>query len=212
MTPREALGFKLAAGIAQLGLQVDVAAQQRLLDYIELLDKWNKVHNLTAVREAEEIVTLHLLDSLTVLPYVSGAKSMMDLGSGAGLPGIPVAITRAETKVTLLDSNQKKVAFMRQAKAELDLTNITVVGERAEDFRPEPGFDCVVSRAFGDLADFVQVGLHLVARGGTLLAMKGVYPYEELAKLPASVMLREVVPVALPFSKAKRHLVLMKAA
>lgn len=216
MSSRPELSHSLSAGAKTLGLALDDATNARLLDYIELIEKWNKVHNLTAVRELREMVTLHLLDSLTIASHVPHGARVIDVGSGAGLPGIPLAIARADTHVTLLDSNHKKAAFLRQAKGELRLDNVEVIADRVEDagrqMSAEKLFDVVVSRAFSDLPDFVAASRHLLAPQGTMLAMKGVYPYEELAKLPASVVLDKVLPLNLPGSDAQRHLVLMKAA
>jgi 16S rRNA (guanine527-N7)-methyltransferase len=202
----------LAAGVQELGLALSAAAQARLLDYVALLEKWNKVHNLTAVREPEMMVSQHLLDSLAVLPAVAARKTLLDVGSGGGLPGIPLALARADLAVTLLDSNHKKVAFLRQAKAELGLANVEVVCERVEAWRPADRFGAVVSRAFADLGEFAALAGHLVAPGGALLAMKGIYPYEELARLPADFRLHEVWPLKVPQLAAERHLVILQKA
>jgi 16S rRNA (guanine527-N7)-methyltransferase len=203
---------RLAEGLAQMGLALDAAAQARLVAYLRLIEKWNRVHNLTAVREPERMVVLHLLDSLSVLPHVADASALLDVGSGAGLPGIPIAIARPDLPVTLLDSSHKKATFLRQAKAELGLANVEVVCERVERWHPQARFDRVVSRAFAELSDFVSQAAHLVAPGGTLLAMKGVHPFEELAKLPPSHRVETVVALRVPTLEAQRHLVLLKAA
>lgn len=200
---------KLAQGIAELGLEIDAATQQKLLDYLALLEKWNKVHNLTAVRDPQEMVTLHLLDSLSVLPHIKSGR-LLDVGSGAGLPGIPLALVRPDLQVTSMDSSHKKASFQRQAKAALGLANFQVVCGRVEEFRPEHKFDMVISRAFSDLAEFIRLTRHLCAEDGVWLAMKGVYPHEELAQVqgPSS----EVVPLRVPGLEAQRHLVFLKAA
>ena len=203
------LRTQLSAGVDALGLALDATKQATLLAYIELLAKWNRVHNLTAVRELEQMVVVHLLDSLSLLPYVKDRANLVDVGSGAGLPGIPIAIARAELQITLLDSNHKKVAFLQQVKAELALTNLTIVCERAQTWHPQQTFDIVVSRAFADLADFARQARHLVAPGGQLLAMKGVYPYEEIAALPTGCELESVIELQVPTLSAKRHLVAM---
>lgn len=145
----------LAQGIAEAGLPIDEQKQQKLLAYLTLMQKWNKVHNLTAVRDPDEMVTLHLLDSLVVLPFID-AKNLLDVGSGAGLPGIPLAICLPNLKVTVIDSNQKKVSFMRQAKAELGIENLEVLGGRVEDVGTSRKFDIVISRAFSDLDLFIS--------------------------------------------------------
>jgi 16S rRNA (guanine527-N7)-methyltransferase len=206
------IGSQLEQGLSAMGIALDAAARAKLVAYLQLIAKWNKVHNLTAVREPAQMVVLHLLDSLSVLPHVAGAKTLLDVGTGAGLPGIPLAIARPDLAVTLLDSSHKKATFLRQAKAELALANVEVVCERVENWRPQAPFDAVVSRAFAELADFVVQAAHLVAPGGAMLAMKGVYPFEEIARLPATHRVENVVPLAVPTLEAQRHLVLLKAA
>jgi 16S rRNA (guanine527-N7)-methyltransferase len=202
----------ITEGLASLGLDLPPAAQARLAAYVRLLEKWNRVHNLTAVREPGRMVVLHLLDSLAVLPHVEAAKCLLDVGSGAGLPGIPMAIARPDLAVTLLDSSHKKAAFLEQAKAELGLANVDVVCERVERWNPGRRFDAVVSRAFAELSEFVAQAKHLVAPGGRLLAMKGVHPFEEIERLPASHRVASVVELNVPRLDAKRHLVLLEAA
>ncbi|MCM2327431.1 MAG: 16S rRNA (guanine(527)-N(7))-methyltransferase RsmG [Lysobacter sp.] len=203
---------RLAEGLAAMGLALDVPAQAKLAAYLRLIDKWNKVHNLTAVREPAQMVVLHLLDSLSVLPHVAGAKTLLDVGTGAGLPGIPLAIARPDLAVTLLDASHKKAAFLRQAKAELALANVEVACERVERWHPQAPFDVVVSRAFAELADFVAQAGHLVAPGGALLAMKGVHPFEEISRVPPSHRVESVVALAVPTLDAQRHLVRLEAA
>lgn len=199
-------------GLAALGLALGPPARAKLLAYLDLIGKWNRVHNLTAVRGPERMVVLHLLDSLAVLPHVAGAGTLLDVGTGAGLPGIPLAIARPDLAVTLLDASHKKATFLRQAKAELALANAEVACERVERWRPARGFDVVVSRAFAELADFVAQAGHLVAPGGVMLAMKGVHPFEEIAKVPPSHRVETVVELHVPALDAQRHLVLLKAA
>jgi 16S rRNA (guanine527-N7)-methyltransferase len=204
--------IRLAEGLAAMGAALDAAAQAKLVAYLRLIEKWNKVHNLTAVREPGQMVVLHLLDSLSVLPHVTGAKTLLDVGTGAGLPGIPLAIARPDLEVTLLDASHKKAAFLRQAKAELSLPNVRVACERVEKWQPAAPFDIIVSRAFSELADFVEQAGHLLAPGGTMLAMKGVHPFEEIAKLPSSHRVENVVELTVPTLDAQRHLILLKAA
>jgi 16S rRNA (guanine527-N7)-methyltransferase len=196
----------LDQGLDQLGLDVGDAKRQKLIDYIHLLVKWNKIHNLTAVRDPEEMITLHLLDSLAVMPHLQ-AKRLLDVGSGAGLPGIPLAICLPELQVTVMDSSQKKTSFMRQAKAELALDNLEVVCGRVEDYQPDAPFDTITSRAFSELALFVKLTNHLGAEGGQWLAMKGVYPQEELDKL--DIVPSKVLPLQVPGLQAQRHLVVL---
>lgn len=204
MSPQE----KLAQGLREMGLNLAPDVQQKLMDYLHLLVKWNKVHNLTAVRDIDEMVMLHLLDSLVVMPHIQEGN-LLDVGSGAGLPGIPLALARPDLKITLLDSNHKKSTFQRQAKAELGLGNLQVVCSRVEAFQPEQKFGQIVSRAFSDLAEFARLTSHLLADRGRWLAMKGVYPYDEIAQLQSVVV--DVVPLTVPGLEAQRHLVFMKA-
>lgn len=205
------LAEKLAQGIAALRLELSAEAQQRLLDYLALVRKWNKVYNLTAVREEEKMLSHHLLDSLAVVPHVC-APRMVDVGSGAGLPGIPLALALPHSRITLLEASHKKATFLRQALIELGLANAEVVCERAEAWHPQDAFDVVISRAFSGLPEFAATAGHLCAKGGMMAAMKGVYPHEELAQLPAAVRLRSVISLAVPGLDAERHLVLMEPA
>ena len=199
---------KLHQGLQAAELTLPEATCSKLLEYLALLQKWNKVHNLTAVREPEEMVTLHLLDSLSVMPHIKGER-LLDVGSGAGLPGIPLALCMPHLQVTVLDSSHKKTSFMRQAKAELGITNLEVVRGRAEAYRPSQLFDMVISRAFSDLAEFVNLTKHLGQPQALWLAMKGVYPYEELAQLQTEPV--RVVPLNVPGLNAQRHLVFLSS-
>jgi len=203
------LAEKLAAGLEQLGIPLGGEQQQRLLDYLVLLQKWNKVYNLTAVREPENMLYQHLLDSLAVLPHV-GAGHLLDVGSGAGLPGIPLAVANPALRVTLLDSNHKKTTFLRQACIELGLNNVAVACMRVDAFEPQQLFDAVISRAFSDLSEFVRLAARLSRPGGVLLAMKGIYPYDELAQLPAEFKQYEVVALNVPGLEVQRHLVILR--
>lgn len=198
---------QLARGLAALGLDLPPAAQEKLLAYAALLGKWNKVYNLTALRDEQQVVSHHLLDSLAVLPHLGGAKRLADIGSGGGLPGIPLAIARPDLQVALVESNQKKSAFQQQAKIELGLANVSAHCERVEAWQPEEKYDVVISRAFSDLAEFVKLSGHLLAEGGVLLAMKGVHPYEEIAQLPAGWRVADVTPLQVPGVEGARHLV-----
>lgn len=200
---------KLASGLAEMGVVADAATQQKLLDYIALLEKWNKVHNLTAVRDIADMVTLHLLDSLSVLPHIT-SDTLLDVGSGAGLPGIPLALLRPELRVTVMDSSHKKASFMRQAKAVLGLDNLQVICGRVEEYQPDAKFGTIISRAFSDLGEFLRLSRHLLVEDGVWLAMKGVHPYDELAQLQG--VTSEVLPLQVPGLEAQRHLVIMKAA
>ena len=193
----------LAQGIASMGLAVSDEAQQKLLAYLALLQKWNKVYNLTAVRDPLEMVTLHLLDSLSVLPFVN-SKNILDVGSGGGLPGIVLAICKPELQVTTIDTVQKKVIFMRQVKGELGLDNLTPVHARVENFKPNVPFEMVISRAFSEIALFVQLTKHLIAENGHWLAMKGIMPADELEGLPLKPA--QVIALKVAGLDAERHL------
>ena len=198
---------QLSRGLVALGLDLPPSAQEKLLAFAALLGKWNKVYNLTALRDEQQVVSHHLLDSLAVLPHLGNAKRLADIGSGGGLPGIPLAIARPELQVALVESNQKKSTFQQQAKIELGLANVSVHCERVEAWQPEEKCDVVVSRAFSDLAEFVRLSGHLLVEGGALLAMKGVHPYEEIAQLPAGWRVAEVIPLQVPGVEGARHLV-----
>ena len=193
---------QLAQGLAELGLDVPADIRAKLVDYLALIAKWNRVHNLTAVRETDKMVSMHLLDSLAVVPHLH-ANSVLDVGSGAGLPGIPLALMWPQAGVTLLDSNHKKAAFLRQAVIELGLKNTTVVCERVESWRPQEDFDLVISRAFSDLPEFLRLAGRLCRADGLIAAMKGVYPDEELAQLPRDFKLHSAVPPTDFMMKAK---------
>lgn len=201
----------IASGLAAMGVALDDAARARVLAHLELIGKWNRVHNLTAVREAEQMVALHVLDSLSLLPHLGTARRIIDVGTGPGFPGIPIAIARPDVHVTLLDSSHKKCAFLEQARTELRLANVTVACERVEGHRPDAGYDLVVSRAFAELSDFVTQARHLVAPGGRFIAMKGVYPFDEIARVPESHRVASVLELEVPTLQAKRHLVFLEA-
>lgn len=204
------LEAKLADGLRKMDITLSSEIQIKLLDYLGLLLKWNKIYNLTAIREPEKMVSHHLLDSLSVLPYIKG-KRLIDVGSGAGLPGIPLAIALPELKVVVLDSNHKKTTFAQQAGIELGLGNVNVVCERVENWHPTNKFDMVISRAFSDMGEFYKLTRHLVDTNGVFLAMKGLYPFEELAQLPPEAKVQETYPLSVPGLDAQRHLVVIKA-
>ena len=202
---------QLEAGVAGLELVLPEDAETKLLAYLALLDKWNRVYNLTAVRETERMVSHHLLDSLAIVPYFETGR-VLDVGSGGGLPGIPVAIARPELHVTLIDSVAKKTAFLLQAKAELGLENVSVVTGRVETHQDPAGFDTITSRAFSDLKEFVTLTRRLLAPGGRWLAMKGLYPHEEIAALSDWVKLRAEHVLNIPHLDATRHLIILEPA
>lgn len=199
----------LAEGVAQLGLKLPPRALQRLLQYLTLLEKWNQTYNLTAVRDPLDMVSQHLLDSLAVVPHIV-TTSILDVGSGAGLPGIPLALALPDARLTLLDSSQKKCAFLRQALIELALPNAAVECARVEHWSTPQRFELVISRALSDLGEFIALAGHRVAPGGTLAAMKGVYPHEELARLPRGFRLRGAQALSVPGLRGARHLLLLE--
>jgi 16S rRNA (guanine527-N7)-methyltransferase len=203
------LATGLERGVRALGLELAPAAQAKLLEYLALIDKWNRVYNLTAVRDRQQMLVQHLLDSLAVVPHFNGA-SLADVGSGAGLPGIPIALARPQIVVTLIEASHKKAAFLKQAAIELALANVEVVNARVETLDAAQRFDVVISRAFSDLPEFVALAGGLCAENGVLAAMKGVYPHEELAQLPAPYRVRATVPLAVPGIDGERHLVLVE--
>ena len=198
---------ELDAGLASLGL--DPACARPLRDYLALLERWNRTYNLTAVRDPREMVVRHLLDSLSMHGHVRDLATLADLGTGAGLPGIPLAIAVPRLEVTLVESNGKKARFLREAVRTLKLGNARVVEARAEDVDLDGVFDAITARALATLADILAVGAHLLAPGGRLLAMKGALPDAEIAALPAGWRLEAVHPLAVPGLDAARHLVVV---
>ncbi len=204
-----ALRDTLDAGLATLAL--DPALAPPLLDYLALLVRWNRTYNLTAIRDPHEMVTLHLLDSLALAPHLDGVARLADLGAGAGLPGIPLALARPGLQVELVESNGKKARFMRQAVRTLGLANATVHECRAEALDLPGRFDAITARALATLADIVAVGGHLLRPGGRLLALKGVRPDDEIAALPAGWQVGDITPLRVPGLAAERHLVAVHA-
>jgi 16S rRNA (guanine527-N7)-methyltransferase len=200
---------QLERGLAALGLALGREVQAKLLLHLELLEKWNRVHNLTAVRDKAKAVSVHLLDSLSVLPHLT-SKRLLDAGSGAGFPGIPIALARPDIQVDLLDSSHKKCAFLRQVIAELRLTNTNAVCERLESWRPARKFDCIISRALAEIAEVIALSAHLLAPGGVIAAMKGVHPFEEIERIPPGFRVRQVHALSVPGLGAERHLVLIE--
>jgi len=203
------LTSELKRGLDALELSVSQDAQAKLLQHLELIEKWNRVYNLTAVRDRNQMLAQHVLDSMAVLPHIAGA-TLIDVGSGAGLPGIPLAIARPDTHVTLLEANHKKSTFLKQAVIELGLANAEVVNARAEAWTPPAPYDVVISRAFSDLGEFVALAGRLCGDEGVLAAMKGVYPFEELAQVSEPYRTAAVIPLSVPTLNAERHLVVIE--
>jgi 16S rRNA (guanine527-N7)-methyltransferase len=197
----------LQAGLVDLGLNAQTGAP--LLQFLRLLQKWNAAYNLTAVEEPEQMVTHHLFDALATRPFLRGPR-IVDVGTGAGIPGIPLAIVCPEFEFVLLDSNSKKTRFIKQAIIELRLHNAIAVHNRAEQYRPEKSFDTVLSRAFTSLAQMLQMTQHLCAPDGIFVAMKGRYPRDELRGVQAPFAVERVAPVQVPHLEAERHVVLLK--
>ncbi len=210
MELRLKLEKKLAGGLECMGLSVSLEQQAKLIDYIALICKWNQVHNLTAIRDPLEMVTLHALDSLSILPYVDGSR-LLDVGAGAGLPSIPLSICRPYMQIVAVDAVQKKVSFMRQAKIELGLDNFTPIHARVErliaaDKEVGGEFDIVTSRAFSEMAMFIGLSKHLLLNGGRWLAMKGVIPDQEMGGVVEVSQIKRLEVAGL---NAERHLIII---
>jgi len=198
---------KLELGLQDMGIVLAPSIRQKLLMFLQYLEKWNSAYNLTAVRDPEQMVPRHLLDSLSVLPFLQGSR-VLDIGTGAGLPGIPLALARPELAFTLLDSNAKKTRFVTQATHELGLQNVQVVQERVEKFHPAEKFDTLIARAFASIPDMLAASRHLCAPHGRFLLMKGVFPQEELAAVTGGYQ-AEVKALRVPGLDAARHLVIV---
>ncbi len=208
------LAERLARGLAALNLDVSEEARAQLLAYLALLERWNRAYNLTSIREPERMLNLHILDSLTVVPWVEQYRPqgrIVDVGTGAGLPGLVVALACPGMQVTLLDANGKKCRFLNQVALELNLANIQVVQSRVETYRPVQSFDLVLSRAFATLADMTDNARHLLSRGGHFLAMKGRYPDTEIEQLRSGYTLVKAHRVSVPgLEDTERYLVDIK--
>lgn len=200
----------LAEGLDALGLDVPAGTRARLLAFGELLLKWNRVYNLTAIRAPQEVITHHLLDSLAVLPHLADVRRLADIGSGGGLPGVALAIARPDLQVVSVETVNKKAVFQQQARIELGLDNFRAVNARVETLTDEAPFDGVISRAFAELATFVELAGHLAGPDGRLFAMKGVYPDEEIARLPAGWHVAAGHRLTVPGLDAERHLIILE--
>ena len=199
----------LQMGLQQMQIELSAEQQQKLLDYVALLLKWNSTYNLTALRQEDQMLSHHVLDSLTLLPYLDGINNLIDVGSGGGMPGIPTAICLPDIQITLLDSNSKKTSFLSQAVIELGLSNVKVITGRVEAAEGIQ-FDAITSRAFAELRDFVTLTPQLLRDNGRWLAMKGVHPYEEIAQLPEDVHVTQVDKLNVPSLEAERHMVIIQ--
>lgn len=209
---RVALAATLTDGVRVLQLELSDQQIAQLLDYLALLVKWNAVYNLTAVRDPMEMVTLHLLDSLAAVPAFVASHNVLDVGAGGGLPGLVLAIVRPDLRVSMIDTVHKKTAFLTQVKAELGLSNVTVYTARVEQLQVQEKFDTITSRAFAELADFVNWSGHLLADGGRFIALKGVKPDDEIAHLPAEWTVAEICTLNVPQLNAARHLISIERA
>ncbi|NMM28324.1 MAG: 16S rRNA (guanine(527)-N(7))-methyltransferase RsmG [Glaciimonas sp.] len=207
---RLVLTTMLAQGIASLKLNLSARQIDLLIDYLALLIKWNAVYNLTAVRDPAQMVTQHLLDSLAVVVAFDRVKNILDVGAGGGLPGIVLAIVRPDMQVSMIDTVHKKTAFLTQAKAELGLINVTVHTGRVEQLQVAHKFEAITSRAFAELADFINWSGHLLAPGGRFVAMKGANPQQELLRLPDGWVVQEVRALTVPGLQAQRHLIFIE--
>lgn len=207
---RVALGQVLRDGGARLGLALSDAQYEKLLDYLAMLLKWNAVYNLTSVRDPRQMVTQHLLDAMAALPAFTAAQRVLDVGSGGGLPGIVLAIWAPQMQVHMIDTVHKKTAFLTQVKAELELSNAHVHTGRVEQLEVKQKFDVITSRAFAELADFVNWSGHLLEQGGQMIALKGQAPLEEIAGLPCGWRMKELTPLSVPGMDAQRHLVFIQ--
>ncbi|MBD1585839.1 16S rRNA (guanine(527)-N(7))-methyltransferase RsmG [Pseudomonas typographi] len=201
---------ELSTGAHALGIDLQGKQIEQLLGYLGLLIKWNKAYNLTAVRDPDEMVSRHLLDSLSVLPWLGDAEHWLDVGSGGGMPGIPMAIMFPHRAITTLDSNGKKTRFQTQVKLELGLANLHVVHSRVEQHVPPEPYGGIISRAFSSLADFAQLTRHLGDRQTRWLAMKGLHPADELVALPPDFILDEAQALAVPGCQGQRHLLILR--
>ena len=202
------------AALAATGVALPQEARGRLDAYLALLAKWNRTYNLTAIREPEQMITHHVLDALAVLPRLPAGERLrvLDVGSGGGVPGLPLAIARPQWMIVLVDSNHKKGAFLQQAAIELGLANVEVITARIEDYESPVPFDVVISRAFSDLATFARSSARHLASEGRLYAMKGVYPDEEIAHLPPDIQMIAAPALRVPGLDAQRHLVVLAPA
>ncbi|MCC2972945.1 16S rRNA (guanine(527)-N(7))-methyltransferase RsmG [Massilia sp. IC2-476] len=207
---RAALAQVLGEGIKEMQLDVSAQQQEQLLDYLALMNKWNSVYNLTSLRDPMQMVTHHLLDSLTAVPAFTGARNVLDVGAGGGLPGVVLAICRPDMNVSMIDTVHKKTAFLKQVKAELELTNVTVHTMKVQELEVSDKFDVITSRAFADLSDFLNWSGHLLAEGGKFIALKGTAPAEEQERIPAEWKISGLQPLQVPRLGAERHLIFVE--
>lgn len=204
------LRTRLISGLKELNLELDDRKLDQLVQYVGLLGKWNRIYNLTAIRDTEQMLTHHLLDSLTVIPWVSHCKHLLDVGSGGGLPGLIIAIVCPDMAVEMIDIVSKKTAFIRQAAIEMGLNNVKVHTGRVEELSTDSPFDGIISRAFSSIPDFVALTSHLLSEKGRYYAMKGLIPEDEISNLDRQWKTAEIVSLAVPQLDAQRHLVIIE--
>lgn len=200
----------LESGLDALCIKLTKEQQDKIINYLIILSKWNSVYNLTAIRDPKEMMTHHVLDSLSAVPAFTEAQNVLDVGSGGGLPGMILAICYPDKKISMIDTVSKKTAFLNQAKAELGLNNVTVYSARVESLQVNQPFDVITSRAFSELNNFVNWSQHLLAEGGRFIAMKGVHPQGEMERLPEGWEVKEVRPLTVPGLDAERHLIFIQ--
>lgn len=200
----------LESGLDALCIKLTKEQQDKIINYLIILSKWNSVYNLTAIRDPKEMMTHHVLDSLSAVPAFTEAQNVLDVGSGGGLPGMILAICYPDKKISMIDTVSKKTAFLNQAKAELGLNNVTVYSARVESLQVNQPFDVITSRAFSELNNFVNWSQHLLAEGGRFIAMKGVHPQGEMERLPKGWEVKEVRPLTVPGLDAERHLIFIQ--
>lgn len=200
----------LESGLDALCIKLTKEQQDMIINYLIILSKWNSVYNLTAIRDPKEMMTHHVLDSLSAVPAFTEAQNVLDVGSGGGLPGMILAICYPDKKISMIDTVSKKTAFLNQAKAELGLNNVTVYSARVESLQVNQPFDVITSRAFSELNNFVNWSQHLLAEGGRFIAMKGVHPQGEMERLPEGWEVKEVRPLTVPGLDAERHLIFIQ--
>ena len=208
---RTSLAEQLECGLTSVNITLNQQVIDLLLDYLDLLQKWNRVHNLTSVRDPEKMVSTHLLDSLSVLPHLPGGP-ILDVGSGAGLPGIPLAAANSNLQITLIEANQKKAAFLRQAIGELRLSNVQVVCEKVDEWFPPALFPCIIARAYAEISKLIETSRHLLATNGVIAAMKGRYPETEIKGIPREFEVKRIIELKVPGLDAQRHLVMIGRA
>ena len=207
---REELEEKLESGLKELNIKLDKEKINQLIEYIFILKKWNKVYNLTAIRDIEQMMTHHLMDSLSIIPWVKDCKKILDVGSGGGLPGLVIAVSCPQVMVEMIDVVSKKTSFIRQAVIELGLKNTKVHTGRVEDLQLDYRFDGIVSRAFSSIKDFIALSSHLLAENGSFYAMKGLIPESEVSNLDTRWKVKDTIALSVPYLAAQRHLIIIQ--